>query len=147
MQTTDFTTTITVEQTPAEVFDTVNTPQNWWSGDFEGDTKNLNGEFTYRYQDMHYSKQWITELTPGRKVVWLVTDSQLNFIEDKEEWIGTKMIFEISQEGGKTKLQFTHQGINPEVECYDACSNAWGQLIQQSLFNYITTGKVEKPVL
>lgn len=147
MQTADFTTTITVDQTSDEVFDAITTPQNWWSGDFEGNTKNLNDEFTYRYQDMHYSKQRVSELIPGKKVVWLVTDSQLNFIEDKEEWTGTKMIFEISEEGGKTKLKFTHQGINPEVECYDACSTAWGQLIQQSLLNYITTGKVEKPVL
>ena len=147
METADFTTTITVDQTPEEVFDAVNTPQDWWSGDFEGYTKNLNDEFTYRYQDMHYSKQLVAELIPDKKVVWLVTESRLNFIADKEEWTGTKMIFEISGEDGKTQLKFTHAGINPQVECYDACSTAWGQLIQQSLNNYIATGKVEKPVL
>ena len=147
MQATDFTTTITVDQTPQEVFEAIITPQNWWSGDFEGNTKNVNDEFTYRYADMHYSKQRVVESIPGEKVVWLVTESQLNFIEDKEEWTGTKIIFEISKSGDKTQLKFTHAGINPEVECYDACSNAWGQLIKQSLFTYISTGAVEKPVL
>ncbi len=147
MQASDFTTTIKVDQTPNEVFKAVNTPQDWWSGDFEGDTKNLNDEFTYRYEDMHYSKQRVIESIPGEKVVWLVTESQLNFIEDKEEWTGTKIIFEITKKEGKTELKFTHEGIKPEVECYDGCSTAWGQLIQQSLFTYITTGKVEKPAL
>jgi len=147
MQTTDFTTTITVEQTPQEVFDAINTPQNWWSGEFEGNTKNLNDEFTYRYQDMHYSRQRVIESITGEKVVWLVTESHLSFLEDKEEWTGTKIIFNISKKVGKTELKFTHEGINPGVECYDACSTAWGQLIQQSLFTYITTGNVEKPVL
>ena len=147
MQTTDFTATITVEQTPQEVFDAINTPQNWWSGEFEGNTKNLNDEFTYRYQDMHYSKQQVIESIRGEKVVWLVTESHLSFLEDKEEWTGTKIIFNISKKDGKTELKFTHEGINPGVECYDACSTAWGQLIHQSLFKYIATGKVEKPVL
>ena len=147
MQTTDFTTTITVEQTPQEVFDAINTPQNWWSGEFEGNTKNPNDEFTYRYQDMHYSRQRVIESITGEKLVWLVTESHLSFLEDKEEWTGTKIIFNISKKDGKTELKFTHEGINPGVECYDACSTAWGQLIQQSLFTYITTGNVEKPVL
>jgi uncharacterized protein YndB with AHSA1/START domain len=147
METNSFTTTITVDQSPEEVFNAVSTPQNWWSGDFEGETKSLNDEFTYRYQDMHYSKQQIIEMVPGKKVVWLVTESQLNFIKDKEEWTGTKIIFDISKKGDKTQLQFTHEGIKPEVECYDACSTAWGQLIQHSLYTYITTGRVEKPAL
>jgi uncharacterized protein YndB with AHSA1/START domain len=147
MQATDFTTTITVDQSPNEVFEAIIEPQNWWSGDFEGHTKNVNDEFSYRYADMHYSKQRVVESIPGEKVVWLVTESQLNFIEDKEEWTGTKIIFEISEKDGKTELKFTHEGIKPEVECYDACSTAWGQLIQQSLFTYISTGAVEKPVL
>lgn len=147
MQATDFTATITVDQTPQEVFEAISTPQNWWSGEFEGNTKNLNDEFTYRYEDIHYSKQRVIESIPGEKVVWLVTESRLNFIEDKEEWTGTKIIFDISKKDGKTQLVFTHEGIKPEVECYDACSTAWGQLIQQSLYTYITTGKVEKPAL
>jgi len=147
METNDFTTTILVEQSPAQVFAAVNQPEQWWSGEFEGSTVNINDEFTYRYKDMHYSRQHVTELVPNEKVVWQVTDSNLSFLEDKQEWTGSKIMFEISTESNKTQLKFTHLGINPEVECYDACSNAWSELIQRSLYNYITTGKTEKPVL
>jgi hypothetical protein len=147
MKTNDFTTTILVDKTPAEVFNAIIIPQNWWSGEFTGSAEKLNDEFTYRYKDIHYSKQRIVEMIPGKKVVWLVTDSTLNFIEDKNEWNGTKIIFEIAEKGKKTQVRFTHEGLVPQVECYDACEGAWTDIIQQSLFNFIITGERQSIVL
>jgi len=141
MTTTDFTTTILVDQSPNVVFNAINNVRGWWQGEIEGNTDKLNEEFVYRMEDIHFSKQKLVEVVPNKKVVWLVTDSKLNFIEDKSEWTGTKIIFDISEVNNKTQLRFTHIGLAPEIECYDACSNAWGALIQKSLFSLITTGK------
>ena len=141
MTTTDFTTTILVDQSPDVVFNAINNVRGWWQGEIEGNTDKLNEEFVYRMEDIHFSKQKLVEVVPNKKVVWLVTDSKLNFIEDKSEWTGTKIIFDISEVNNKTQLRFTHIGLAPEIECYDACSNAWGALIQKSLFSLITTGK------
>lgn len=140
----DFTTTIILEQTPHHVFNAINEPQAWWSGEITGSANKLNDEFTYRYKDLHLSKQKIIEMIPDRKVVWLVTESQINYAEDKTEWTGTKMSFEISELGYKTQLCFTHLGLTPEIECFDSCSNSWSQLIRQGLFTLITTGKGEE---
>lgn len=147
MTTTDFTTTIIVDQTPEQVFSAINNPRAWWSGEIEGSSGKLNDEFTYRYKDFHLSKQKIVEMIPGKKVVWLVTESQINYADDKREWTDTKMIFEISEQDNKTQLRFTHVGLVPEIECFDSCSNSWSQLIQQGLFSLITTGKAEKIIL
>ncbi|MES1215348.1 MAG: SRPBCC domain-containing protein [Bacteroidota bacterium] len=141
MATTDFTTTILVDQTPEEVFHAINNVRGWWQGEIEGNSEKRNDEFTYRFSDIHFSKQRLVELIPGKKIVWLVTESQLNFIKDKSEWNGTKIIFDISAKNNKTEVRFTHQGLVPQIECYKDCSNAWGQLVQQSLFSLITTGK------
>ncbi len=143
MTTTDFTTMIVVNQTPKEVFTAVNNPWDWWSGEIKGSTEKLNDEFTYRYKEFHFSRQRIVEMIPDQKVVWLVTDSQINFVENKSEWTGTKISFEIAEQNNKTELYFTHVGLVPGVECFGGCSTAWSQLIQQSLFSLITTGKVE----
>jgi len=139
----DFTTTILVDQTPKEAFEAVNNVRGWWFGDIEGGTDKLNDEFTYQFKEFHYSKQKLIEFVPDKKVVWLVTDSSLNFVEDKDEWTGTKISFEITKKGDKTEVRFTHQGLVPEQECFDACSNAWGDYIQKSLRSLIATGKGE----
>lgn len=143
----DFTTTIVVDQTPKQVFNAINNPQSWWSGEIKGSTGKLNDEFTYRYKDFHFTKQRIVEMIPEQKVVWLVTESKINYAEDKSEWTDTKISFEISEQGNKTQLRFTHLGLVPEIECFDSCSNSWSQLIQQSLFSLITTGEGKKLVL
>ena len=137
----NFDATITVEQTPEEAFTAINNVRGWWSGEIEGSTDKLGAEFTYRYKDVHYSKQKITELIPGKKVVWLVLDSYLSFVEDKTEWNDTTISFKISKKDDQTEIHFTHLGLVPEYECFDACSNAWGSYIRGSLRNLITTGK------
>jgi hypothetical protein len=144
MKNEDFISNILVEQTPTEVFNAVNNVRGWWHGEIEGSTTKLNDEFTYRFGEFHFSKQKLVEVIPGKKVVWLVTESELNFIKDKSEWTGTKICFEISGVNDKTQLRFTHVGLVPNIECYGDCSNGWSQLIQKSLFSLITTGKGKK---
>ena len=137
----NYTTAFTVDQTPEEAFAAINDVRGWWSGNIEGSTDKLGDEWTYRYKDIHYSKQKITELIPGKKVVWHVLDSYLNFIEDKTEWNDTKITFDISKKGDQTEVRFSHMGLTPEVECYDACTNAWGGYVNSSLRNLISKGK------
>jgi len=136
-----FTTTFSVDQTPEEVFKAINNVRGWWSIEIEGTSDNLGAEFTYHYEDVHRCKMKITEFVPGKKIVWLVVDNYFNFTEDKTEWKGTKVIFEVSKKGDKTQLHFTHEGLVREYECFNVCSNAWGSYINGSLRSLMETGK------
>jgi hypothetical protein len=144
MNTKDFSTTILIKKSPEETFNAINNVRGWWSEDIEGDTTKLNEEFKYHYQDIHNCRIKITELIPGKRIVWLVLDNYFNFLKDPEEWKGTQIIFEISETataGNKTELRFTHHGLVPQYECYDICSDAWTDFIHDSLKELINTGK------
>jgi hypothetical protein len=137
----NFTISFLVDQTPEEAFAAINNVRGWWSGKpgIEGTTDKLGAEFTYRHEPHHYSKQRITELIPGKKVVWLVLESQLHFVADKSEWNGMRITFEIGKRSGKTEVCFTHVSLVSDSECYGACSNAWGSYIDGSLRSLIAT--------
>lgn len=134
----DFTLTLSTNLSPKEVFQAIRNVRAWWSGfyseEITGQAENLNDEFTFKAGDgAHHTTQRLIEVIPDKKIVWLITYSELTFLEKKDEWTGTKIMFEISVEGEITKLRFTHQGLNPEIECYTACSSAWSLYIQQKL--------------
>lgn len=138
----NYTGTIEVTESPKDVFDHINDVSKWWSKDFQGSSTKLNDEFVICHPDRHYSKQKLVEVIPNKKVVWLVTESKLNWLEkDKHEWTNTKMIFEITTKGDKTELYFTHEGLVPEKECYARCEQGWNMVIKECLFNFITDGK------
>jgi len=137
----DYTASITVNATPEEVFKKINSVTKWWTEDLAGSSQQLNDEFTVRFGDVHVSKQKLVEVIPDKKVVWLVTDSKLNFIEDESEWTGTKISFELSNGDNKTQIRFTHVGLVPNVECYKDCVKGWDYYIKGSLFKLLTEGK------
>ncbi len=137
----DYTVSITVNATPQEAFKSINSVSKWWTENLEGSSQKLDDEFTVRFGDVHVSTQKLVEVIPDKKVVWLVTDSKLNFVKDKHEWTDTKISFEIAEKGGKTQINFTHIGLVPQVECYSGCTNAWGQYIKGSLFKLLNEGK------
>jgi hypothetical protein len=137
----NFTAAISVDQTPEEAFNAIHNVRGWWSENIEGSTDKLSAEFSYRYQDAHFCKIKITELVPGKRIAWHVLDNRFNFTKDKNEWKGTDIIFEISKEGNKTEVRFTHRGLVPAYECFEMCSKAWGSYINGSLRSLIATGR------
>jgi uncharacterized protein YndB with AHSA1/START domain len=146
MKNQNLTITIAVDQSPEEVFKAIANVREWWSGEIEGDAARPDAEFTYRYKDVHRSRQKVTEFVAGRKVVWHVLESELSFVRNKSEWTNTDIVFEISEKDGKTELRFTHEGLVPTFECYGSCSNGWGSLINGNLRKLITSGRSQPDV-
>lgn len=110
----NFTYNFSTEKPQNEVFKFLLDATNWWVGFHEeiitGNSQEVGGEFSFfAGGGMHITKQKLVELILDKKIVWLVTESNLSFLNHTEEWKGTKLIFEI-QKGldGETKIKFTH---------------------------------------
>lgn len=125
----------TTSKNTSEVFQHLLNPRNWWVGLFneviEGSSAVVNDSFTFKAGDgVHYSNQKLVQLEPNRTIVWLVTESNLSFLTNTNEWAGTKIGFHIEEVGSQTKVTFTHEGLVPDIECYNSCSSAWTQYLQ-----------------
>lgn len=143
MNTQDFTTSFTVGQNATQVFDAIRNVRGWWSEELQGKSADLHDEFLYHYSDVHICKVRLTQVEPGKRMVWHIVDNYFNFTQDEKEWTGTDVLFELSEKDGKTELVFTHKGLVPACECFEACREGWTNYINNSLYKLITTGKGE----
>lgn len=130
----DYTYNFTTDTSPKEIFDLLLNIERWWFGLYDetisGSSQKLNDEFSFSAGGgLHFSLQELIELVPDKKIVWLVKESNLSFLENPKEWENTRLAFEIIEEGGQSRVMFTHEGLKPHAECYDQCTNAWGQYL------------------
>ena len=130
MNESNYTYSFLTSKSPETVFNTLLHIKEWWSGLYSekitGKSSELNDEFSFRAGDgAHYSKQKLIELVPNKKLVWEVTESNLSFLSKESEWTATRIGFDIENTNGETKVTFTHTGLTPQLECYNACSSAW----------------------
>jgi hypothetical protein len=138
----DFSTAFTVDNTPDEAFAAITDVRGWWSEEVVGGTAEQGDSFRFEVPGVHRTIQTLTEVIPGRKVVWHVSDGWIGFVSDKAEWDDTDIVFDVTvAEDGRTVVRFTHIGLTPDVECFDACSSAWSAYMLGSLRSLITTGK------
>jgi uncharacterized protein YndB with AHSA1/START domain len=75
------------------------------------------------------------EPTSHRRVVWSVDSAALT-----PDWAGTTIMFEVEDSGDGAMIHFRHQGLTPELECYDMCHEGWTHYIG-SLVSYVETGQ------
>ncbi|HVU95285.1 MAG TPA: SRPBCC domain-containing protein [Puia sp.] len=131
----NFTYSFETGKRPEEVFGLLLQIPQWWSGLYEetieGKSEKVNDSFSFAAGGgAHYTEQKVVELVPGKKVTWLVTKANLSFLDQPEEWEGTRFGFTVS-DGKKTVVTFVHEGLVPEVECYEACSMGWTGYLQR----------------
>ncbi|WP_395377566.1 SRPBCC domain-containing protein [Marinicella sp. W31] len=62
----------------------------------------------------------------------------------RTEWLGTKLVFHIRPEESGTRIDFKHEGLVPELVCFDICKAGWDHYFLGSLKNYLD-GKSGQP--
>lgn len=80
---------VSVPQSPDDVFAAINNVRAWWSPAIDGATDTLGAVWDYAYLDVHRCRLKITELVPGKRVVWHVVENHFNSVKDKSEWTDT----------------------------------------------------------
>ena len=104
----------------------------WWTTDTTGESQ-VGGVVKFRFGELGGFDMKVLELDPGERVRWQV-------IEGPEEWVGTKVGFDLKQDGDYTIVLFQHQGWKEPGEFMSHCSTKWGVFLM-SLKSLVETGK------
>jgi hypothetical protein len=140
MTNSNFHRTISVHASAEEAMKKISEVNKWWAKNFKGNAEKLNDRLRVDFGPTFVDFQ-ISELVPGKKLVWKVIDCHLHWINNKKEWNDTEVVFEISEKKNATEIEFTHVGLVPGVECYEECEEGWTGHITGSLVQLINNGK------
>ena len=109
---------------------------DWWTTNTQGESK-VGGVLQFRFsadgREIGGFDMKVLELQPARQVLWQVADGPA-------EWIGTKIDFELKQDGEYCVVLFKHQGWKEPVEFMHHCSTKWA-IFLMSLKSLLETGK------
>ena len=104
----------------------------WWTDDTKGESK-IGGTIRFRFGANGGFDMKVLELEPAKRVLWEVVDGP-------EAWLGTKIAFDLRQEGGCTIVLFKHAGWKEPIEFMHHCSTKWATFLM-SLKSLVETGK------
>lgn len=124
----------------ADVYRALSTIQGlsgWWTQETSGEAK-VGGNITFAFKTPQGELKGqmvmaVTTLEPNKKVQWRCT-------EGPEEWLGTDITFDLSQQGEMVILIFGHRHWREVVEFTAHCSMKWAVFLL-SLRQFVETGK------
>jgi uncharacterized protein YndB with AHSA1/START domain len=119
---------------PREAYKALTTVEGlsgWWTTNTQGESK-FGGVLKFRFGAGGFDMR-VLELDPDKRVLWQVIDGP-------QEWMGTKVSFDLRQDGDWTIVFFKHQGWQEPVEFMHHCSTKWAVFLL-SMKSLLETGK------
>ena len=105
----------------------------WWTTD-TGGSPEPGGELRFTFSD-GAAVMRVEERMPPAVEQWTCLGHS-----GQPEWAHTTVTFRLTEASpAATRLEFTHGGLRPQLDCYDHCSAGWSYLMR-SLASYAETG-------
>jgi uncharacterized protein YndB with AHSA1/START domain len=124
---------IGVISSPERVYDALTTVDGlaaWWTEETTGEGE-PGGELQFRFAQGGFDMK-VLQTRPKELVLWEVVDGP-------EEWVGTRVRFDLKVAGDYTIVLFRHEGWREPVEFMHHCSTKWGTFLM-SLKKLLETG-------
>ena len=118
---------------PDGAYRALTTPEGlsgWWTEDASLEGADM---IHFRFGEKEDIDMKVLEREPGRHVLWEV-------VGGPGDWIGTKVRFDLRQDGDFTTALFRHEGWREPSEFMHACSTKWA-LFLMSLKALVETGR------
>jgi hypothetical protein len=131
---------ITVAANSDKAFACIADVGGWWAKGFKGKAYDTGDTFTVQFGETMVAFE-IVRSSPGKEIMWKVTDCYLPWLKNKTEWNGTEIAWQLTSLKDGTRIYMTHIGLYPGIECFEACQEGWDGHIKNSLYQLINEGK------
>jgi uncharacterized protein YndB with AHSA1/START domain len=114
-----------VSASKQKVFDAFATPQgldSWWTLRSAG-TPESGAEYTFYFGPEYDWRAKVVRAVPGKSLTWRMTQA-------REDWMGTEVGFDLTDESGGTSVLFFHHGWREASEHFAITTYCWGQLLK-----------------
>ena len=131
-----------IYSTPEKVFKALVSQIELWWGKVDIEYKKVGDLFSVYFGDTEWRFE-IIELEQDKRVVWKCVKAHHvdNLDGIKEEWLGTEVVWKLSDQDGSTQLEFEHIGLDQHLNCYGICEAGWNYFIGESLKAFLEKGE------
>lgn len=138
----DYSTTVHINATPERIFQAITVEVDQWWTKYTNKAEKVGDTLAIRFDVNTRKEMLITTFEPFTKLIWQVTHAymDIDWMSNKNEWVGTEMHWEVIPKGEESQLNFVHKGLTPALECYEACDNGWTYFLK-SLKDYLEKGE------
>ena len=118
---------IQIKDSPEKVYEALTTQtglQNWWTTDTAAKPEvGSIAEFGFNNRATVFRMR-VAELKPHQRVVW-------ECLGDMDEWVGTRLVWELRPNDNFTDLRFTHANWRSTEGWFAMCNSTWGELMHR----------------
>lgn len=138
----DYSATITTSASPRAAAQAIARDlELWWSTRIDRDPDG----FTVRFNNSHARFERDsdnTDLTFG----WTCVEANMIMegVPDASEWAGTRLLWTVAAAKSGSTVTLTHQGLTPEIACFEICQRGWQHFFETSLCNHLN-GRPAQP--
>lgn len=136
----NYTTQVLIKRGSEAVFEAISFQlENWWGHQDQPATKEgivfkvSWGEPWYQFKVISFAE--------NEEMIWECIDANqiINGLDGvQKEWVGTKVHWKLTRiDENHTRLDFEHEGLTPDFICFNVCSQAWSDFLQQHLVRYL----------
>lgn len=135
----DYTYSFTSDLDPTTAMTLTSDPKTWWNDMIVGDASNVGDVFDFDVPGLHHARFIVSHVDPGQ---FLASEVKPTHAEHElAEWSDTRLEFRFAEEAGRTRVEFTHRGLTPALECHRVCSTAWTYHLTAGLEALLNGGK------
>jgi len=110
---------------------------NWWTEEVLGETQ-IGGKIEFRFRSQ--TGELIGSMVMEVQELNDIKDVRWRCVAGPEEWLGTEITFQLSEQDNQTIVLFGHRNWREAVEATYHCSMKWATFLL-SLREYLETGK------